>query len=131
MARVSGETQGDRQGKGARGRTSRGGAKSGGRRKTDLIAALNHRLRREILRILHAAGEPQSPSRIAAQLQEDLSGISYHVKVLVGLNVIELVEKRQVGGTFEHVYASKVADDRIAAELLAATREADEVRSAG
>jgi DNA-binding transcriptional ArsR family regulator len=132
MARVSGGTQGDRKGKGSHGRAPLVRSKSARRhREADLIAALNHRLRRQILRILHAAGEPRSPSRIAAQLQEDLSGISYHVKVLVGLDVIGLVEKRQAGGTFEHVYTSKVADDRIATELLAATREADEVRPAG
>ena len=45
-----------------------------------------------------------SPNEIAAELDEEVGNISYHVKKLASLGVVELVDKRQVRGAVEHFY---------------------------
>lgn len=45
-----------------------------------------------------------SPNEIAAELGEEVGNVSYHVKKLVSLGVVELVDKQQVRGAVEHFY---------------------------
>ena len=67
-----------------------------------MMKALSHPLRWRILDAL-AAG-PASPSMIATALGEPLGNVSYHVKILLSYDAIELVETRPVRGALEHVY---------------------------
>ena len=69
---------------------------------TRMMKALSHPLRWRILEAL-AAG-PASPSMIATELGEPLGNVSYHVKILLQYDAIELVETRPVRGALEHVY---------------------------
>ena len=69
---------------------------------TRMMKALSHPLRWRILDAL-AAG-PASPSMIATELGEPLGNVSYHVKILLSYDAIELVETRPVRGALEHVY---------------------------
>lgn len=69
---------------------------------TRMMKALSHPLRWRILDQL-AVG-PASPSMIATELGEPLGNVSYHVKILLSYDAIELVETRPVRGALEHVY---------------------------
>lgn len=93
----------------------------------DLISALNHPLRRQILRQIHSVGEPQSPCQLVHEfdLENMLSQISYHVTVLSRYHVISLAAQKQVRGALEHFYASEVSDVTWLRGLLNRTREAD------
>jgi len=82
----------------------------------ELLEALRHQLRREILRTMF--GRPRiSPSEIAEILRKPLSGIGYHVRVLANRGVIELVEEVQMRGTMQHFYRLNI-DEPWARSLL-------------
>jgi DNA-binding transcriptional ArsR family regulator len=76
----------------------------------DLLAALRHPLRRRILQAMQD-GDPISPRELATNLAQPLSNVSYHVRVLVGCGVLELVRTRQVRGSMQHFYRAKVEAD--------------------
>jgi DNA-binding transcriptional ArsR family regulator len=79
---------------------------------TRLMKALSHPLR---WRILETLGEgPASPAMIATELGEPLGNVSYHVKILLQHDAVELVETRAVRGALEHVYraAGGLGDER-------------------
>ncbi len=67
-----------------------------------LAAIVAHPTRAKCLLIL--AERRASPNEIAAELGEEVGNVSYHVKKLVSLGVVELVDKRQVRGAVEHFY---------------------------
>jgi DNA-binding transcriptional ArsR family regulator len=73
----------------------------------DLLLALGHPMRREILRKL-SGKKPYSPSELADLLGEPLSNVSYHVKVLVGCRTVKLVRTQRVRGSVQHFYRSSV-----------------------
>jgi len=98
----------------------------GGWRSADLISALNHPLRRRILRSLHESGERSSPARLRERLGAELSCVSYHVTVLVGFGVLKSAGEQPVRGAIEHFYVSQVADDPAIKALLESTKESDE-----
>jgi DNA-binding transcriptional ArsR family regulator len=97
-----------------------------GKRQADLISALNHELRRRILRVLHERGESRSPIQLSRQLEKPLSNISYHVRVLERLGALAETDQEQVRGALERFYASAVAGDPEVLAMLAATKEEDE-----
>ncbi len=67
-----------------------------------LAKAMAHPLR---FRVLEALNEHEaSPSLIAERLGEKLGNVSYHVKVLLECDAIELVSTRPVRGAVEHFY---------------------------
>lgn len=88
-----------------------------GDRTQNLIVALGHPTRRQILREMH--GEPpSSPRQVSERLDETLSNVSYHFRVLAEAGAIELVSTRPVRGSTQHFYDSSVGA-RWALELLA------------
>jgi len=91
-----------------------------------LIRALDHRLRRRILRQLVDAGRPLSPVRVAELLGESLSNVSYHTNLLRELEAIKLKSQRQVRGAVEHFYLPATGDNKAIMTLLEETRKADE-----
>lgn len=78
------------------------------RKKTDsspqevLVKALNHPVRVKALTILTA--KIASPKEIAAQIDAPLSNVSYHVRVLDELGLVEIVEEESVRGSVAHFY---------------------------
>jgi DNA-binding transcriptional ArsR family regulator len=74
---------------------------------THLLRALRHPLRRRILRRL-ADGENASPRELSAALDQSLSNVSYHVRVLVDCAAVTLVNARPARGSVEHFYRSTV-----------------------
>ncbi|HWW67800.1 MAG TPA: helix-turn-helix domain-containing protein [Solirubrobacterales bacterium] len=72
----------------------------------DLLIALRHPLRRQILRAMAGDTRPLSPRELASSLAQPLSNVSYHVRVLADCSVLELVGTRQVRGSMQHFYRS-------------------------
>lgn len=81
-----------------------GRGKSGRRGGVDqrLVKALAHELRVEILTILNE--RIASPNELAKELDEGLSQVSYHVKVLRDYECIQLVKTEPRRGAVEHYY---------------------------
>lgn len=69
----------------------------------DLLVALRHPLRREILRQMFGE-EAISPREVATALQQPLSKVSYHVRVLADRAAIVLVRTQPVRGSMQHFY---------------------------
>jgi DNA-binding transcriptional ArsR family regulator len=67
-----------------------------------LVKGLSHPVRAKCLDVL--ARRVASPKEIAEVLDEDLSNVSYHVRVLGELELIELVKEESVRGAVAHFY---------------------------
>jgi DNA-binding transcriptional ArsR family regulator len=67
-----------------------------------LIKGLSHPVRAECLTAL--AERVASPRQLAEALNEDLSNVSYHVRVLSELGLIDLVKEEPVRGAVAHFY---------------------------
>jgi DNA-binding transcriptional ArsR family regulator len=88
-----------------------------GDRTQDLIVALGHPTRRQILREMDG-NSPISPRQVSERLDETLSNVSYHFRVLAEAGALELVSTRPVRGSTQHFYESAIGA-RWALELLA------------
>ncbi len=104
----------------------KGRRRKNGKRQVKLIRALDHELRRQILRQLDESEEPQSPVKISKGLGKHLTNVSYHTSVLCQLGAVAEVAQGQVRGALEHFYVSTVEDNPPIQALLEETREADE-----
>ena len=71
-----------------------------------LIKALGHPLRQRILQTL-SVREEASPSEIAQALDEPLTNVSYHVRILAQCEAIEQVRTEVAGTTVMHFYRAK------------------------
>lgn len=67
-----------------------------------MVDAFAHPLRLQILSALDDG--PSSPSELAGRLGEPLHAVGYHMRRLVELGYVELVEERVLRGTIEHIY---------------------------
>jgi DNA-binding transcriptional ArsR family regulator len=76
----------------------------------DLLLALRHPLRRQILHLL-AGREPRSPRELADILEQPLSNVSYHVRILADCGAVKLVRTRQVRGSTQHFYRSSIGPE--------------------
>ena len=85
-------------------RTKTKGKKKGKNTGVDqrLVKALAHPLRVEILTILNE--RMASPNELSKELEEGLSQVSYHVKVLKDFECIEMVKTEPRRGAVEHYY---------------------------
>jgi len=71
-------------------------------RQQALVKALNHPVRVQALTIL--AEKTASPKEIAEEIDIQLSNVSYHVRRLEELGLIEIVEEEAVRGSVAHFY---------------------------
>jgi DNA-binding transcriptional ArsR family regulator len=71
-----------------------------------LLHALNHSIRRRVLRLMDERGRDGrlSPVEAAALLDISLTTVAYHFRVLVATNAIVEVGRRQVRGTIQHFF---------------------------
>lgn len=86
----------------AKGKKGKSRAKSKRGVNQALVKSLAHELRAEILAILNE--RMASPNELAKELDEGLSQVSYHVKVLKDYGVIRLVKTEPRRGAVEHYY---------------------------
>ena len=109
------------------GGTNGGAARDNGQRMSELlIAALNHPLRRKLLRALHNADDARSPMQLSKTIEANVSNVDYHVKVLESLGAVVKTGDRQVRGAREHFFASKVSSHKQMVAILADTARDDE-----
>jgi DNA-binding transcriptional ArsR family regulator len=71
-----------------------------------IAKALSHPMRARILVILNE--RVASPNEIAEMIEERLPNVSYHVRALLDLGCIELVDTAQRRGAIEHYYRAVV-----------------------
>lgn len=90
-----------------------------------LIDALHHSSRRRILRALHSSGDAHSPVQLSKMIDEDISNIDYHLKILVSLGAAVKTGERPVRGARENFFASTVADHKQMVAILADTERDD------
>jgi DNA-binding transcriptional ArsR family regulator len=85
-----------------------------------LAAVLSHPIRSRCLTML--TERTASPNEIGRLIGEDVGNVSYHVKVLQRLGMIELVDERKVRGAVEHFYRAVtrtlLSDEEIASLSL-------------
>lgn len=91
-----------------------------------LAMALDHPLRRELLRRLDN-GEELSPKKLTAIIAtRSLSNVAYHVRVLANRGgAIDPSRCYSSEGSTEHVYVSRVSDNREIAAILKKTKAKD------
>ncbi len=95
------------------------------REKVTVGAVVSHPLRSRCLTLL--AERTASPAELAAELNENLGNVSYHVRKLWRSGVVEIVEEKPVRGAMEHFYRAVVRPmitDKEAAELSLEARQA-------
>jgi DNA-binding transcriptional ArsR family regulator len=85
-----------------RSRPKRSKAVVGGQPHEKLVKGLSHPVRVECLTVL--AKRVASPRELSEILNHDLSNISYHVRTLDELGLIELVKEESVRGAVAHFY---------------------------
>jgi DNA-binding transcriptional ArsR family regulator len=90
-----------------------------------LIHALNHEVRRRVLRALAAHDEALSPAVMAKRLDIPLSTVSYHVTILKRCNAVEGAGEKQIRGAVEHFYKTLLEENPVARTLLKSTRKID------
>jgi DNA-binding transcriptional ArsR family regulator len=73
----------------------------------ELLVALRHPLRRQILRAM-VEEDRTSPRQIADALKEPLSNVSYHVRVLADCGAVTLVDTTPVRGSMQHFYSPTI-----------------------
>jgi DNA-binding transcriptional ArsR family regulator len=94
----------------------------------ELLIALRHPLRRQILRAM-ATKDPISPRQISDELSQPLSNVSYHVRVLADCGAITLVDTAPVRGSMQHFYSPSI-DEPWALAVLGLSEE-DETTEGG
>jgi DNA-binding transcriptional ArsR family regulator len=82
----------------------------------ELLIALRHPLRRQILRAMIRQA-PISPRQISEELGQPLSNVSYHVRVLAEYGAAILVDTTPVRGSMQHFYSPTI-DEPWALEVL-------------
>ena len=69
-----------------------------------LLGAASHPVRVQAYSVV--AERMASPKEVAAEIEEDLSNVSYHMRELAKLDLIEVVDTKQRRGATEHFYRS-------------------------
>lgn len=94
----------------------------------ELIAALNHPLRRRILRAyLDGRFQAASSTLLANDVGMPLGNVAYHVKTLARLDVLQLVRREKVRGAEERFYALSLDEQyKCVRDVLEACRQSDE-----
>jgi predicted transcriptional regulator len=75
----------------------------------EALIMLGHPLRREILKQFVEQAEPLSPDRVAKELGERLSNVSYHVRVLADAGALMLIDEHPAHGSVQHFYVHNEA----------------------
>lgn len=74
-----------------------------GRGKQELVRALSHPVRVEILQALH--GRIASPAELSREIGQRPAVVSYHASTLLKCGCVELVHSRPQRGTIENFFA--------------------------
>jgi DNA-binding transcriptional ArsR family regulator len=73
----------------------------------NLLVALRHPMRRQLLRRM--IGEKAiSPRELATELDQPLSNVAYHMRVLADNGAVTLVKTKPVRGSMQHFYRAAI-----------------------
>lgn len=100
-------------------------AKTDASMETTLAAIVAHPTRARAFTIL--TERTASPVEIAQEIGKDVGHVGYHVRKLLQLNLVELVDERPVRGAVEHFYRATVRPYVSAEEFAGQTMEEREV----
>lgn len=100
-------------------------AKTQASMETTLAAIVAHPTRARAFTIL--TERTASPVEIAQEIGKDVGHVGYHVRKLLQLNLVELVDERPVRGAVEHFYRATVRPYVSSEEFAAQTLEEREV----
>jgi DNA-binding transcriptional ArsR family regulator len=79
-----------------------------------LLVILRHPLRRRLLRLFVEAGEElRSPKELTAPVNESVSNVAYHVRVLAEHGAVALIDTQPRRGSVEHFYGATSLIDEI------------------
>ncbi|HEY8585070.1 MAG TPA: helix-turn-helix domain-containing protein, partial [Capillimicrobium sp.] len=81
--------------------------RDGAVRMTKVATALKHPTRQKALEILNQ--RDASPSDIARRIDQPIANVTYHMKILRRLGLIEQIDERHVRGAVEHIYRAIAA----------------------
>ena len=101
-----------------------------GHRREELIRALNHPIRRRILRLMLDRGQRLCATEIAAEFEMQLGDVSYHLVSLRDHRAVKPAGTKQVRGALQRFYEATIEDDPPIETLLEQTREVDEAYAA-
>jgi DNA-binding transcriptional ArsR family regulator len=89
--------------------------------------ALNHPLRREVLRALNRSDRPRSAAELvsASLPQTSVTLLNYHAAVLERCDLVRAIENEVAGEAFSRRYSSNVAEDVQIIAILSATEALD------
>ena len=89
--------------------------------------ALNHPLRREILRALNRSDRPRTAAELvrACLPAPSVTLLNYHAAVLERCDLVRAIENEVAGEGFSRHYASSVAEDVQIIAILSATEALD------
>lgn len=77
-----------------------------------LLFLLGHPLRKRLLRLYVEASEMRSPKELTIPVNQHVSNVSYHVRVLAEHGAVELVAEQPRRGSVEHFYeATSLVDE--------------------
>jgi len=93
--------------------------------------ALNHPLRREILRSLTQSNQPRSAAELVATSlpKTNVTLLNYHVGVLETSDLVRVIENETAGAGFTRRYVSTVGEDVQILAILGATESLDRLAS--
>ncbi len=80
-------------------------------KQADLFEGLAHPLRRRVLRLMKEERRETTPSELSERLGEQLSVLSYHVRVLEQCNAVRLTRTERVRGATQHFYRFSLKAD--------------------
>ncbi|MDX6622659.1 MAG: Helix-turn-helix domain [Solirubrobacterales bacterium] len=89
--------------------------------------ALNHPLRREILRALNRSDRPRTAAELVSAClpATSVTLLNYHAAVLERCDLVRTIENEVAGEGFSRHYASSVAEDVQIIAILSATEALD------
>lgn len=82
-------------------------ADHGGRTRQELVRALSHPLRMEILEKLR--NRVASPAELSREMNQQVGVISYHAQTLLRCGCVELVRSEPRRGSIENFFAISIA----------------------
>lgn len=74
-----------------------------------VVNALNHPLRRQIICFVVAQDRPVNPAATSRALEQKLSDVTYHFRVLAQDGILELKFERQIRGALAHFFVPVTA----------------------
>jgi predicted transcriptional regulator len=78
-----------------------------------LLFLLQHPLRKRLLALCVEAKEMRSPKELMVPVNQHVSNVSYHVRVLAEYGAVKLKETRPRRGSVEHFYEATSLIDQV------------------